>query len=816
MPMSLHHRLRLARRGLWYVVVAVLVTMALVAGAVSQLLPLAERHPERVAAWLSDRVGRPVAFDKVETQWTRRGPLLRLDGLRVGAGDKAIVIGDAEMLISQYAGLLPGRSFTELRLRGLDLTLERDNDGRWNVRGLPGQQQPGGDPFEPLEGLGELQVIGGKLAVIAPDLHIDARLPRVDLRLRVDGDRLRAGVRAWMQLQSAPLQATFDFNRKRGDGNAYAAAKRVDLAVWSRLQAHRIAMVTVDTTLDAVTLRGATLMDGALANGVIPRSRFEQLQARARWRLIRDGWRLDAQRLRIGRGRQAQVLDGMVVAGGARHVLLAQRIDAGPLLAVAALSDAMAPALRHWIVTTRPHAIGSNIEVVGARNGGLQARGRIDALGFDAVGNAPGISGLAGELQGDSEGFTFAFDPKAPFRFDWPRGFGVVHPASLAGSVSGWREGAGWRIGTAMLRVRGADFGVSARGGLWFQGDGTRPRIDIVADVDPTAVRAAHGFWVHHLMSPATVHWLDAALLGGTVDDAHAVVSGDLDDWPFIDHDGLFRADARISDVTLKFQPDWPAAQHVDGDVSFVADGFTVSGKGTLAGVGIRHFDAGIPHFGKAELTVKAQGGGDAAQLLGLLRQSPLQKQYGETLDNLGASGLAAVTFDLDLPLHKDGGPSKLGGTVALAGVKLSEQRWKLAFEDVRGRAEYGHGGFDADKLAVMRAGQPGKLSLRAGDYTRDRKQAFEAELDAMLSAKDLLDRAPELGWLKPRIEGRSPWTIAVSIPKSANAKVVAPTRLQLRSSLVGTALTLPAPLDKPVGVALETTVETSLPFDQG
>jgi uncharacterized protein (TIGR02099 family) len=837
MPMSLHHRLRLARRGLWYVVVAVLVAMALVAGAVSQLLPLAERHPDRVAAWLSDRVGRPVAFDKVETQWTRRGPLLRLDGLRIGAGDKAIVIGDAEMLISQYAGLLPGRSFTELRLRGLDLTLERGDDGRWNVRGLPGQQQPGGDPFEPLEGLGELQVIGGKLAVIAPGLHIDARLPRVDVRLRVDGERVRAGVRAWMQLQSTPLQATFDFNRKRGDGKAYAAAKRVDLAVWSpllhvagvtvdggrgdaqvwaRLQAHRIAMVTADATLDAVTLRGAALADGALTNGVIPRSRFEQLQARARWRLIRDGWRLDAPRLRIGRGQQAQVLDGLVVAGGARHALLAQRIDAGPLLAVAALSDAMAPALRHWIVTTRPHAVGSNIEMVGARNGHLQARGRIDALGFDPVGNAPGISGLAGELQGDSEGFTFAFDPKAPFRFDWPRGFGVVHPASLAGSVSGWREGVGWRIGTSKLRMRGADFGVSARGGLWFQGDGTRPRIDIVADVDPAAVTAAHGFWVHHLMSPATVHWLDAALLGGTVHDAHAVVSGDLDDWPFIDHDGLFQADARISDATLKFQPDWPAAQHVDGDVRFVADGFTVSGKGTIAGIGIRHFDAGIPHFGKAELTVKAQGGGDAAQLLGLLRQSPLQKQYGETLDNLGASGLAAVTFDLDLPLHQDGGPSKLGGTVALAGVRLSEKRWNLAFEDVRGRAEYGRDGFDADKLAVMRAGQPGKLSLRSGDYTRDPKQAFEAELDAMLSAKDLLDRAPVLDWLKPRVEGRSPWTIAVSIPKSGNAKVIAPTHLQLRSSLVGTTLTLPAPLDKAAGVALDTTVETSLPFDQG
>ena len=833
MPTSLRRRMRLARRGLWYAVVGVLVTMALMAGVISQLLPLAQRHPDRVAAWLSERVGRPVAFDRVETQWTRRGPLLRLDGLRVGSGDQVIVIGDAEMLIAQYAGLLPGRSFTELRLRGLDLTLEGSDDGRWHVRGLPGPQQAGGDPFDALEGLGELQVIGGKLAVIAPSLHIDAQLPRVDVRLRVDGDRVRAGARAWMLPTAAPLQAVFDFDRKRGDGRAYAAAKQADLAVWSpllhiagvsteggrgraevwaQLQAHRIAMVTIDAALDAVTLRGA-----ALADRTVPRSRFDHLQARARWRLMRGGWRVDAPLLRIGIGQQAQTLDGLVVAGGTRYALLAQRIDAGPLLAVAALSDAMAPALRQWIVTTKPQATGSDIEVSGARNGRLHASGRIDELGFAAVGNAPGISGLGGQLHGDSDGFTFAFDPEAAIRFDWPRAFGGVRPASFAGSLTGWREGAGWRVGTPALRVRGEDFGAAVRGGLWFQGDGTRPWIDVAADLDSFPIVAARGFWLHHLMSPATVHWLDAALLGGSVGDAHALISGDLDDWPFRDHNGLFQADARISGATLKFLPDWPAAQQVDADVSFVADGFTVTGKGVLAGVGIRHFDAAIAHLGQAELSVKADGGGDASRLLGLLKLSPLQKRYGQTLANIGASGLAAVTFDLDLPLHKGGSASKLGGTVALAGVKLSEQRWKIAFDDVRGRAEYGRGGFVADKLAVMHQGQSGKLSLRAGDYTRDPKQAFEAELDAVIAAKDLLARAPELDWLKPRVDGRSPWTIALAIPKSPNAQAQStPSHLQLRSNLVGTALTLPAPLDKPAAAAVPTTVDTSLPFGDG
>src|SRR5688500_13636841 len=179
---SLRRHLRTLRRTLFSVLALGLIAMALVAGVTSQLLPLAERHPDRIAAWLSERADRPVAFDRVETEWTRRGPLLRLDGLRIGAGRDAFEIGDAELLVSQYAGLLPGRSFTELRLRGLDLTLERADDGRWRVHGLPGQQQAGGDALSALERLGELQVIGGRLAVRAPSLGIDAVLPRVGVR----------------------------------------------------------------------------------------------------------------------------------------------------------------------------------------------------------------------------------------------------------------------------------------------------------------------------------------------------------------------------------------------------------------------------------------------------------------------------------------------------------------------------------------------------------------------------------------------------------------------------------------------------------
>jgi len=837
MPTPLRRRMRIARRGLGYLVALSLVMIALVLAVASQVLPLAESNPQRVAAWLSERAGRPVTFDRVETDWTRRGPLLRLDNLRIGAGDQAFTVGDTEMLVSVYAGLLPGHAFSELRLRGLDLTLERADDGRWQVRGLPGQDEPQQkDPFSALEGLGELQVIDGKITVIAPNLGIDAHVPRINLRLRVDGPRVRAGVRAWPSVNvagaaSSPLDTVLDFDRVKGDGRAYIGARRADLAAWApllqvagvgtesgegraeawaELRDHRITQVTADVALDRVGLRGAPL-----AGGAVPRVQFSRVAALARWRIIDGGWRADAKTLRIESGKDAQKLDGLVVAGGARYALLAERIDAGPLLTAASLSDRLDPGLRTWLHNTRPRASLEHVEVTGVRGGALRAQARIGAFGFDAVGNAPGLSGLAGQFLGDADGFTLDVDPASPMRFDWPRGFGVAHTVSLTGSIGGWREGDGWRIGTPDLAVKGQGFGVRARGGMFWQGDGSRPRIDIAADIDQAQVPVAKGFWVRHLMAPKVVEWLDTALVGGRLHDGHAVVSGDLDDWPFRDHNGLFEATAKLEGAIVKFQPEWPAVEGLDADVSFVADGFTVNGKGSIAGVAIPQISAGIDHYKDGDLTVQAQGTADAAQLVNLLRHSPLQKDNADTLKNIVASGPAKVGFDMDMPLR----PHQLTaikGTVQLDKAKLADPRWKLAFEQVSGKAEYANGGFRAEGLKVLHEGQPGALSLRAGnDFVRDRTNVFEAGLDAPMSAKELLDRAPELAWLKPNVDGRSTWTVGIAIPKAAPGKA-APTLLQLQTNLVGTALTLPEPLKKGANETLATSVETPLPMGSG
>lgn len=836
MTTPVRRRWRLLRRGAWYTLAALLVLAAIGNGIGSQLLPMAERNPQRIADWLSARAQRPVAFDDVETEWTRRGPLLRLDNLRVGDAANPLRLGDAEILLSQYAGFLPGRSFTELRVRGLDLTLQRDPAGRWSVQGLPGQQQAQGDPFATLERLGELQVSDARLRVLAPELGIDVAVPRIELRMRVDGERIRGGARAWLRAGSTPLAAALDFDRSSGDGRVYAGTRQADLAefadsldvagiapvsgrgrvqLWAALDAHRVVGVHADTALEEVVLRGTSGQAGQAA----PTQAVGIVSMDARWAGSIRQWHAAADRLRIGRGAGEQVLDGIALDGGKHYGVRAERIDAAPLLALAALSDALSPALRKWLLASEAGVTLHDLRVGGVRGGGLRVEARLRGLHFNAVGDAPGTRGVNADLQGDASAMRLRFEPGTSAVFDWPRGFGVAHAVALRGDVVAWREDNAWNVRTPGLAMDGDQLKLAVRGGVGFPGDGTRPRLDLAVDIGDAPLVLARQFWVQHRMRKNTVDWLNAALQGGTLRDVHAVVAGDLDDWPFHAEGGKagagkFRVDARIDDATLKFHREWPVAEAVDADLRFEADGFSIGGRARIGGVQVDSFSGGIEHFRKAELLLDATTSGDAADLLAMLRKSPLQKLHGETLRNLHVAGPARADFQLFLPFHKDA-PMRLGGQVTLDGASVREQRWKLAFDNVRGTATYDRTGFVANALQVRHEGGPGVLWLRAGPQVRDPRQAFEAELQANIAIDDLLDKASTLGWLKPYLDGRSPWTVAVQVPRGAAAQV-APTRLQLRSTLVGTAIDLPEPVRKPAAQALAASVDVSLPLQRG
>ncbi|HEU0152831.1 MAG TPA: YhdP family protein [Arenimonas sp.] len=833
----LRRRIRHARRITGYGLLVLLILAATVVGGLNQLLPLVERHPDQVAAWLSERIGQPVSFTAARGEWTRRGPRFTLDGLRIGPDGRRLDIGRAELLVAVYSGLLPGAPLTELKVRELSLVLEQGEDRRWRMVGLPFQPDPAVDPLDTLEALGELQVERARLAVRSPSLRRELQLPRVDLRLRVSGNRLLAGVRARAVDEGTPLQAVVDLERDGWTGTMWAGGESLrldewsplladtglvvagagDLDLWARIDRQRVMDVRSRAEFAPLALGARTPWhrEGGGALGSPPVA-FERADLLARWQVDGNGWQLHAPELHFheaGR-RDPHSFDGLWLAGGERFALQAPRMDLAPARALATLSDAVPTGLRQWLHEATPDGVLHDVQVHG-RRGDWSGTARIESVGWDPYGDRPGVQGLGGNVAYDQAGGVLRLSG-GPARFDWPR-FRQPIDFRLGGTLGWWREGDLWTAGASDLRVRGADFGARVRAEVHFPGDGARPRVDLAAVVDPSPVQAAGKFWVQGKMPQTTIDWLDRALEGGSVEQGRAVLSGDLSHWPFRDGEGRFDARARLSQARVNFNPEWPVAEAMDLDVAFDGPGMTLEGQGMILGNRVRRVAGGIASFRDPRLVLDIEAPAAGESLQALMLASPLRARFEDHLLNASIRGPAEVTLALDLPLAARLGGRRIEGRIDLDGARLLDPRWDIDLRNVRGRTRFSDRGFAAEALEVDFEGEPARFSLLVGeDYVGDPGLAARASLVGDFPAQKLLDRHPPLAWLDPYLVGRSTWSVTVDIPQAVPGQPAAPSRLSIDSNLAGTAVGLPAPLAKPAEATWPLRLKAPLPLADG
>ncbi|WP_374603298.1 YhdP family protein [Arenimonas sp.] len=838
MTSPLRRRFRHARRVLGYGFLVLLILLATGVGALNQLLPLVERHPDKVAAWLSERLGEPVAFGSARGEWTRQGPRFTFAGLRIGEGERQLEVGQAELLFAVYSGLLPGEPLTALKVRDLSLTLEQGEDRRWRLAGLPFEPKPGVDPLDTLEALGELQVERARLQVRSPVLRAPLEMARVDLRLRVDGETVLAGLRAWADPATPPLSAVADLRRDDWSGELWAGGDDLVLQAWSALMADTGVVLAGRGKLDLwARIDNRRVMDvrsraefsplaigarrpwlpvgeGRLAS---PPVAYESASLLARWQAGDDGaWQAHVPRLQLHEPGRAEPrsLDGLWLAGGDTFALRAPRLDLVPVRQWASLSAHVPDGLRQWLHRAAPEGQLRQVRLQG-REGDWQASAALDGIGWRPHAGQPGLQALSGHVALDQAGGVLQLAPGTA-TFEWPGRFRAPLEFQLQGLLGWWRDGGGWTLGASRLSLRGPDYGARLRAELAFQGDGSRPRIDLAAVVDTAPVSAAGKFWVQGKMPDKTIDWLDKALLEGEVRDGRISLAGDLDDWPFRDGEGRFDARARVAGARVHFSDEWPDAEAMEVDVGFDGPGMTLDGQAAIAGNPVDSLKGGIPDFRDPRLLLDVASATRGETLQALMLASPLNEQYGEHLRESSIAGLASVSLLLDLPLVARLGGRRIEGSLDLAQARLADPRWDIVFTEVSGRTRFSAGGFQTQDLQVLFDDQPGVFNLAVGNDTGDPALAARARLLGEFPVKDLLARHPPLAWLDPHVDGRGFWDIRVDVPATVAGQAAPASRLRVESDLAGVQLKLPAPLAKPADLGLPMRLDVPLPVSRG
>ncbi|UXI69924.1 YhdP family protein [Tahibacter amnicola] len=843
-------RRRLRRLRLWLTVLSAgaIILAAVVVGLTKLLLPQVSLHRERVAAFLSERVHRPVSLDKVEGFWEGGGPILRLEGVHIAAADPAlppIVIPQAELVLDFTAGLRRNRRWSEFRLNGLDLTLERADGGRWSISGLSGSTAPdSGD--NPLMMLGALVVRNSRLRIIDVPAGIDAALRADELRLLNQGSHHRVlGILRRDSRAGAPVELVAEYDESTRKGVVYAGGRAIDLAdlaeglawrglrlaegrgrlqVWASVADDRFA--TAHVAMDLTDIRAASAASSepvdpaanadAAAAGKDPAARdvhLASLSGVARWQRVGPGWQLDVAQLKAsiaGATPAPSFLSVRQAAPDADMEFNAEQVDLTSIAALVRLSGQGGERLQNWLTRS---ALRGRVEQASLRlapDGGshFAVSGRLAEFGADAVDRIPGIDALNGELLGDEAGIVLTLPPQST-TFRYPRKFREPFAwPHLAGRIAAFPIEDGWRIETDALDIDGQGYALQLRGGVEFVKDGNKPLLDVYAVVLGAEVTAAKQFWPIGDMSRNTVNWLDRGLISGKVTHGRAVIHADLDDWPLRNLAGRFGARAEIDDLVLDYSPNWPRAERVSAVAEFVNQSMRVEATGgTVLGTETTRAVADIPEFKDAVLSLDVEGQGTGAQLLGVVHASPLGKRYADELRGITVGGRGVVKFRLDMPF-KPGAPDVLRGTVDLTDSVLTAKKWDIDFSRVNGRLAFTGDGFIAP-FDVDYAGKDARFTLAVGKTVSDATNAVEASLEGHLPVSDVFADFEALKPWWPNFPGSSDWRIDVAVPREA-----APTRLRARSELRGTAFILPPPLDKAAGDAMPVELSLQLPVE--
>ena len=778
-------------------------------------LPNVDRYRADIVASLEKSSGMTLKVRTLSGGWGGLRPVVALEGLEIAdrAGRAAFKLQRAEVTLSWWALFLGQLRFHDVDFYRPDLVLRRGADGLIYLADKPlNAAGPGGDGAftewllsQPRLGIHDATLawrddFGGAPEVLLTnvDIHVRKRLGEHRASLTAEAPRELAG--------RLDLRADVALSRQgekwSGRGEVYAETLNADLA---RLRAHlpvpeslrsgvgslrvwvRFAPEGVSEVVADVRMRDARAQ---LAADALPLE-LATLSGRATYQVHPTGFNFATEglRFRLPSGVEAQPgrfsLTRNAEQGKAPR--LEVRADGIDLKIAATLLDyfPVPREVKSQVLRFAPRGRLTAATVAWSEDGARSyaVKGRFEDLAVNAVDAFPGVSGLTGQIEGTEAGGTLVVAGKNS-SFDLRNVFRAPIALAELEARARWRHvGGALEVAIEQARVANADAEGRFAGTWRALPDGGR-KSPGYANLKGTFSRGSPGRAAHYLPNTiaGTRDWLESAVQGGEITRASFELEGDLFEFPFGgESKGRFLFEGDIRNARLRYHPDWPSVDSIDGTFRFENRRMEITAsRGAIFASRVKAAKAVIADLGEKPplLAIDVDIDTTGADSVRFLRESPLVNGPGAFTRVVAIEGPARFKLHMEYPLWGTE-RVRVAGDYQFAGATASVAR-TLQLRDVRGRLAFTERGVSAPELAGTLFDKPASLAMSTEPDGR-----VLTAIEGAIDARGLADYLPRP--IAAKLSGATAWKARVlSGPKGTDVTVT--------SDLAGLASSLPEP----------------------
>ena len=319
----------------------------------------------------------------------------------------------------------------------------------------------------------------------------------------------------------------------------------------------------------------------------------------------------------------------------------------------------------------------------------------------------------------------------------------------------------GWQISSEQLQLKNNDINTFSRLNVTVSAAN-----NVFVDAQ-TNFYDAYGKRVKHylpvgIMSTGLVNWLNMAVTDGHVPEGQLILHGELSDFPYADHSGVFQTMFTAHDVNMKFMEDWP--QLNDGSATIKFDNqslFVTNMKGRAHDAKMLDGSATFLDLDQPHLTVKIDAHGKNEGLQSYIWNSPLDDVLGDAMRLFQFEGENDLALTLEIPLDKDDVDVVVDGhlTFVDSGIYYPVLGYDLG--RINGVLDFTKKNIFAESISALFDNKP--VTINAFTENGDSGSQVVFHLEGDISVDYLLQ---SYQWIPDDwLSGDSAWSIDIELP---------------------------------------------------